>query len=151
MCALSIHKALPQDESAIREIAESAYSIYLDRMDKKPFPMLEDYAARINAGQAYVLDDGKGIQAFMVLVPQEDDIMLLDNVAVLPQCQNSGYGRALISWAEHIARDLGKKWVVLYTNEAMRENLRWYPRLGYADFEHRTENGYKRVYFRKAL
>lgn len=143
---------MPQDENAMREIAEAAYSIYLDRMDNKPFPMLlEDYAARIAAGQAYVLDDGNGVQAYMVLVPQDDDAMLLDNIAVRPQCQNSGYGRVLMSWAEYVARDQGKKWIILYTNEAMRENLDWYPRLGYVDYEHKIENGYKRVYFRKRL
>ncbi len=151
MRASSIRKALPQDEKAIREIAEAAYGIYLERMDKKPAPMLEDYAARIAAGQAYALDDGKCVQAFMVLVPQDGETMLLDNIAVRPQCQKSGYGMALMSRAEHIARDASKKWIILYTNEAMRENLAWYPRLGYEDFEHRTENGYRRAYFRKAL
>ncbi len=73
MRASSIRKALPQDEKAIREIAEAAYGIYLERMDKKPAPMLEDYAARIAAGQAYALDDGKCVQAFMVLVPQDGE------------------------------------------------------------------------------
>ncbi len=88
----------------------------------------------------------------MVLVPQDGETMLLDNIAVRPQCQKSGYGRALMSWAEHIAGDAGKKWIILYTIEAMRENLAWYPRLGLCeDFEHRTENGYRRAYFRKAL
>lgn len=151
MCALSIHKALPQDESSMREIAEAAFSIYLDRMDRKPFPMLDDYAARIEAGQAYILDDGRGIQAYMVLVPGDDDSMLLDNIAVRPKCQKSGYGKTLMAWAEQIARDSGKKRIILYTNEAMRENLPWYAALGYSDFERRLENGYRRIYFCKEL
>ena len=40
MRASSIRKALPQDEKAIREIAEAAYGIYLERMDKKPAPKI---------------------------------------------------------------------------------------------------------------
>ena len=151
MCALSIHRALAGDERAIRDIADSAYAIYLDRMDKKPFPMLDDYALRIADGQAYVLDDSHGVQGYMVLVPQEDDTLLLDNIAVRPESQKAGYGRMLASWAEQIARDLGKKWIVLYTNEVMRENLQWYPRLGYEEFDRREEKGYSRVYFRKKV
>lgn len=151
MSVLIIRRALPRDEVSIREIAIGAYSVYHDRMDRKPFPMLEDYAARIGAGQAYVLEDGADIQGYIILVSLSHDTLLLDNMGVRPDCQGFGHGRFLVSWAERLGKTTNKKWIVLYTNEAMRENLTWYRRLGYAISGRRVENGYRRIYFRKQL
>ena len=58
-------------------------------------------------------------------------------------------GRALIGFAERRARDLGLGSVELYTNALMTENLRYYPRLGYVEYDRRSEHGFDRVYFRK--
>jgi hypothetical protein len=41
--------------------------------------------------------------------------------------------------------------VELYTNALMTENLRYYPRLGYVEYDQRRENGFDRVYFRKMV
>ncbi len=46
---------------------------------------------------------------------------------------------------------LGLPEVSLYTNEAMVENLRLYPRLGFVETGRRVEDGYRRVFFRKSL
>lgn len=146
-----IRKARPEDAEALREIAESAYSIYLPRMDRKPFPMLDDYAARIAAGHAHVLEDKAGIQGYVVVLPLDDGSMMLDNIAARPDRQKRGYGRALAAHAEKIAREHGASLMRVYTNEAMWENLEWYPRLGYEEYERKVENGYRRVYLRKKL
>lgn len=89
-----IRKAIPQDEKRIRDIADASYSIYLERMDRKPFPMLDDYATHIVNGTIFVLEDDKDIQGYVVLLPAEDGTLLLDNVAVDANCQKRGYGRA---------------------------------------------------------
>jgi hypothetical protein len=39
----------------------------------------------------------------------------------------------------------------LYTNEAMTENLDYYPRRGYRETHRATQDGYQRVFFSKAL
>jgi hypothetical protein len=39
----------------------------------------------------------------------------------------------------------------LYTNEAMTENLGYYPRRGYTETHRARDEGVSRVFFRKAL
>ncbi len=41
--------------------------------------------------------------------------------------------------------------VRLYTNEAMAENLTYYPRHGYRETHRATQDGYRRVFFTKAV
>ena len=71
-----------------------------------------------------------------------------DDTAAIREVVDSS---ALIDFAERRARELGLPAVTLYTNEAMVENLRLYPRLGFVETERRVEDGYRRVFFRKAL
>jgi ribosomal protein S18 acetylase RimI-like enzyme len=39
----------------------------------------------------------------------------------------------------------------LYTNVKMARNIGWYERLGFVETRRGVENGFERVYFRKAL
>ena len=43
-------------EGALARIVAQAYEIYVPRLGKKPGPMLDDYAARIAAGEAFVVE-----------------------------------------------------------------------------------------------
>lgn len=56
--------------------------------------MIDRYLER---GTMYVLDDN-GIKAECVVTIENDDILEIKNIAVLPECQGIGYGRALIEW-----------------------------------------------------
>ena len=147
----TVRKAEQADREAMENIAQAAYALYVPRMDRKPFPMLDDYGAHIAAGAAYVLEDGDGIRGYIVLLAADDGALLLDNVAVDPSAQKCGYGRKLLEFAEAVARERGLGRIILYTNEAMRENLAWYPKMGYAVTGHVEEKGYKRVYFEKKV
>lgn len=146
----NIRLAKPPDRDAIQEIADNAYAIYLPRMDRKPFPMLDDYAAHIAAGRVYILENAGGIVAYMVLI-EEDGRIWLDTIGIMPDSQGKGYGRALVNQAENLARQKGYKRINLYTNEAMRENLTLYPHLGYKETHRAVQNGYHRVFFEKNL
>ena len=70
---------------------------------------------------------------------------------MFPDRQGCGIGRALIAHVEEEARRLGLNAVELYTNEKMTENLGLYSRLGYIETGRRNEDGFNRVFFRKAL
>lgn len=146
-----IWKAVASDEQKIRECAELAYARYVPLIGRKPAPMVADFADQIGAGQVYVstTDEG-GFQGFIVFHP-EGEHFLLENVAVLPDCAGRGIGKALIAFCESEARASGKRAVHLYTNEKMEENLLIYPRLGYSERDRRSEDGFNRVYFEKAL
>jgi GNAT superfamily N-acetyltransferase len=94
--------------------------------------MTADYAQAVRDGQAWAaLEDGQ-IVGFAVIIAQRG-YLLLDNVAVLPAAQGRGIGARLLALAEEQARGLGLREIRLYTNEAMTENLAYYPRHGYAE------------------
>lgn len=112
--------------------------------------MLADYGALIEAGELKLLEEAGRPVALIVLRPEED-ALFVENIAVDPQAQGKGYGRALLAFAEDEARRLGLTAIRLYTNAAMTENLAYYPRLGFRETDRREEDGYNRVFFEKRV
>jgi ribosomal protein S18 acetylase RimI-like enzyme len=147
---MRIRQAVSGDASAVSAVVEAAYSLYIARIGRPPAPMTADYGALIAAGEVWVGDQDDSIVGALVIRPA-GDVLELENVAVDPARQGLGYGRMLIAFAEQQALELGLGAVDLYTNEAMVENLGLYPRLGYVEIGRRLDDGYRRVYFRKAL
>lgn len=146
-----IRAARATDTAAIEAIVDAAYSTYVERIGKPPGPMLDDYAARIDAGLVCVLEDAEGtVAAIIVLIPKTDHL-LLDNVAVRPDRQGNGLGRALIAFAEAEARRLGFAELRLYTHEKMTENIALYARLGFVETGRGQQAGYARVFMRKRI
>ena len=113
--------------------------------------MLDDYAALIADGAVSVVEEaGEEIAALIVLLPKPDHL-LLDNIAVRPDRQGRGFGRALIEHAEHEARRRGFREIRLYTHEKMTENIALYTRIGFAETGRGHDSGYDRVFMAKAL
>lgn len=139
-----------QDRSAVEDVVQRAYAHYVSRIGKPPGPMLDDYAALIADGRVNVIEQGGAMRAIVVLIPQED-ALLLDNVAVVPEAQGSGLGRTMLQFAERSALEAGYRCIRLYTNEAMTENIALYLRLGYVETHRAEEHGLKRVYMVKTL
>lgn len=150
MSVAATRLALPADRARLEEIVEAAYSPYLERMNRPPAPMVDDYAHRIAAGQAHVLEDAGEIVGLLVLEPGCDHL-LLDNIAVDPACHGRGFGRQLMTFAETEARRQGYERIELYTNEVMLENIALYRRLGYVEVKRVQVAGYDRVYLHKAV
>lgn len=150
MTAHRIRLATATDLAAIERIVHDAYLHYVDRIGATPGPMRDDYRVRIARREAYVLEDGQGIHAVLVLV-REPACLLLDNVAVSPNAQGRGYGRELMQWAEIAARQAGYLKIRLYTQESMTENLCIYQRYGYVETHRVEEIGLKRVFMEKTL
>jgi ribosomal protein S18 acetylase RimI-like enzyme len=145
-----IRQAESGDVAAITAVVEAAYASYVPRIGREPAPMKADYVALVSAGEVWVGVLDERVVGVLVIRPG-DDSLELENVAVEPGAQGRGYGRALIGLAEERARELGLPAVTLYTNEAMAENLRLYPQLGYVETGRGIEDGYRRVYFEKRL
>ncbi|HEY9549929.1 MAG TPA: GNAT family N-acetyltransferase [Kiloniellaceae bacterium] len=145
-----IRAARLADRARIEAIVEAAYRPYLQRMNRKPAPMVDDYAARIAAGQTHVLEQDGAIVGILVLEPG-DSFLLLDNIAVNPGHHGTGLGRRLMDFAEEEARRRGYAAIELYTNEVMIENIARYQHLGYIETKRVRVAGYDRVYLRKAL
>lgn len=149
--ATIIRAARTEDLPIISDIVERAYGVYLPRMDRKPFPMLEDYGARLAEGQLSVLEADERVRGYIVLIPRADGFLLLDNIGVDPDRQRRGRGSELLKFAEREAARMELQRIVVYTNEAMIENPPWYQKYGYIITGRRLENGYRRIYFEKGL
>ncbi len=145
-----IRLADADDLSAIEAIVDAAYGHYIARIGRKPGPMLDDYARLIGACRVHVLERGNAIKGMLVLIP-EPATMLLDNIAVAPDVQGAGVGRALMRFAETTARDRGYDAIRLYTHVTMTENLALYARAGYVETHRGEEKGLDRVYMTKRL
>lgn len=143
-------RARPEEAAAVRDLVRAAYAKYIPRLGREPAPMLDDYAARIAAGQTWVLEQDGGLIGVLVL---EDgpEALLLYNIAVVPMAQGKGIARRLIAFTEAEARRRGHARLRLYTNEKMVENVAMYPRLGFTETHRGDEAGHRRVYFEKRL
>jgi N-acetylglutamate synthase-like GNAT family acetyltransferase len=147
---LEIRPATSADVDAIRQLVRDAYAVYVPRIGREPAPIGADYEALVADGAVSVARDEDRIVGVLVLRPRPDSL-LLENVAVTPAEQGRGVGRALITFGEQRARELGLPKVALYTNAQMTENLSLYPALGYLEVDRRRDGGFERVFFEKAI
>jgi GNAT superfamily N-acetyltransferase len=148
--AVLIRTAKQSNRAAVEAIVRAAYSVYIERIGKRPGPMLDDYERRIAEKAVHVLEADGDILAIIVLLPRPAHL-LLDNVAVHPTRQGQGLGRRLIDFAEDEAIRLGLAELRLYTHAAMAENIALYARLGFVETGRGCEAGYDRVFMSKRL
>ena len=147
---LTVRRAEMSDVAALGAIANEAYRDYVPRIGRQPAPMTADYAEAVRGGLAWAaVRDGEVVGLLVLAV--KPDHLLLENVAVLPSAQGCGIGARLLALAEDQARELGRDEIRLYTNEAMTENLVYYPKHGYAETHRAEQDGFRRVFFRKRL
>jgi len=145
-----IRLAQAQEAVLLREIVRAAYHRYVAPIGMEPAPMTDDYGTRIARHQAWVLEDAGAVVGVLVL-EERPECFLLDNVAVRPSRQGSGYGRALLDFAEAEARGRGWAKITLYANALMLENIAIYQARGYVETDRRREKGFDRVYMEKQL
>jgi N-acetylglutamate synthase-like GNAT family acetyltransferase len=148
--AFTIRPAGPSDACSMQDIASKAYQRYVNRIGRKPRPMTADYDRIAESGHAWVAEEDGRVVGLLVLNPAGDH-MLLENVAVAPHAQGLGVGARLLEVAEEQARAHELREVRLYTNEAMVENLAYYPRRGYHETHRSSQDGFRRVFFSKTI
>ncbi|MGH2585578.1 MAG: GNAT family N-acetyltransferase [Dehalococcoidia bacterium] len=132
------------------ELVDAAYRHYVERIGMIPGPMTDDYEAVIRNYHVTVAEQEGAIVGVIVL-HVTDEGFLIDNVAVHPSHHGKGLGRALLELAEAEARRAGFDSVYLYTHEKMTENLALYSRIGYVEYDRRSEGAFSLVYMRKRL
>ena len=150
MAESSTRPATPRDVEVLAGLAHDAYQHYTARIGRPPAPMTADYAAAVDDGVVWVAESAGRVVGFVVLL-DADDHLLLENVAVDPRAQGQGVGARLLALAEEEAGRRGHRRIELYTNEAMTENLDYYPRKGYVETHRGEQDGYRRVFFTKML
>lgn len=144
--------ARPDEAEAVGALVEAAFSRHIAAVGQRPAPMDDDHAARIARGEQYVADGDKpGTLAASIVLVEQDGYLVVNNVAVAPDRQRQGHGRALLTFAEDEARRRGLPEIRLHTHARMADNLIMYPRLGYVEAGRETQGGFDRVLFVKAL
>jgi N-acetylglutamate synthase-like GNAT family acetyltransferase len=145
-----LRRATGDDIDAIEGLITESFGKYVERIGKPPAPMLADYAGLLDTSRIWVLERRDAVIAVLV-TQHHGDHLLLDTVAVAPGAQGGGHGRRLLERAERDATEQGLSEVRLVTNEAMTENLVFYPRHGYRETGRAIQDGYRRVFFSKSL
>ena len=150
MMAYSFRPAAAPDASKVAELVDAAYGHYVERIGVLPGPMTEDYAEVIGTRRVTVAEQHGAVVGVIVLAVT-DEGFLVDNVAVHPGHRGRGLGRALLEFAEAEARRAGFDSIYLYTHEKMTENLALYAKIGYLEYERRSQGAFSLVYLRKQL
>jgi ribosomal protein S18 acetylase RimI-like enzyme len=146
----SLRPATAADAPGVAALVQAAYGHYVERIGMLPGPMTEDYAEVIRERQVTVAERDGAVVGVLVLAVT-DEGFLVDNVAVHPDHRGTGLGRALLELAEAEARRAGFDSIYLYTHEQMTENLALYSRIGYVEYDRRSEGDFSRVFLRKPL
>jgi ribosomal protein S18 acetylase RimI-like enzyme len=150
MVETALRRASADDLPAIKELVDAAYTKYIERIGRPPAPMVQDYGQLLTTSRVWVIDCGTTLVGLLV-TEDKGDHLFLDVIAVAPDTQGSGFGRKLMDRAELDAAEQGLTEVRLYTNQAMTENLTFYPKLGYRETGRGGQDGYRRVFYTKTL
>jgi ribosomal protein S18 acetylase RimI-like enzyme len=147
-----LRRADAADAPALQRIASAAYSPYLPRMGgQRPGPLDADYAAAVADCETWVACVEGTPVGYLVLADDGSDVLVLDNVAVLPSHHGRGIGRELLELAEARASARGLTRIRLFTHVTMVENQALYERIGYAETHRLTEGAITRVFYEKVL
>lgn len=151
-----ISQATHTDIPTIARIVESAYSKFIPRIGKPPAPMMTDYNSPEFSDALYVLKHDSQVVGAISLLPAAEErgqeaSMAIDCIVVDQAMQGRGYGRMLMAFAESAARRKGYDAITLYTNEKMVENVTMYKKMGFEEIARKSEHGFDRVFFRKAI
>lgn len=131
MSTWTLRRAEPADATGLASCLDAAYARYENRISDLP-PMSEDCTGEIARNQVWlaVLEDQ--IVGALVLAT-DDGYLKLANLAVRPEYNGKGIGRALIALSESEAAKQGFGERRLNTHVAMPENVRLYSRLGWRE------------------
>ena len=135
-------RAEPDDVAAVRRCVEDAYAMYMPRLGFPPAPMGVDYEVLQGRGELFVISDPP---VGTITLTMKGPDLWINNLAVRPERQGQGLGRALIAFAEAEASARKATSLRLYTNELMTENVAFYLAFGFREIGRRVEGPYRRV------
>jgi len=146
----ALRRAGPDDAGSIARLVHRAYSKWIPVIGREPKPMKADYQHAVRDHEVWVLDGERGVIAVLEMIPAHDHV-LVENVAVEPAVQGHGIGRRLMAYAEAEAKRRGLGEVRLFTNERFVDDLRFYDRLGYEEFDRRPYGDSQLVFLAKRV
>ena len=133
MRANQLRRATSSDARAVRDLSRAAYARWVPLIGREPLPMTADYDRAIASHIIDLFEEGGQLLALIEMIEQEDHL-LVENIAVRPDQQGKGLGDWLLRHAEGIARSLDLEETRLYTNAAFISNLAFYTKRGYEEY-----------------
>jgi N-acetylglutamate synthase-like GNAT family acetyltransferase len=146
----ALRAATDADAAEVATLVDDAYAHWVERLGTVPRPMTEDYAEVIRERRVTVAESDGAIVGVLVL-DVTDEGFVIDNVAVHPSVRGTGLGRTLLELAESEARRAGFNSIYLYTHEKAGDNIALYSRIGYVEYDRRSERDFSIVFMRKRL
>jgi ribosomal protein S18 acetylase RimI-like enzyme len=144
----TIRLAQPGEAAAIRAVARDAYARWTPRLGRESSPMRWNYSKLVAEGRVWALEVERRIVGFIDL-RDDQDVLGIANIAVVPAEQGKGHGTRLVAFAEEEAERRGHRELRLYVNALMTENIELYEQLGFSEVERfRRGEGDDRVYLR---
>jgi predicted N-acetyltransferase YhbS len=148
---MEIRTATEADIPVIVQCVNEAFEGYIPAVGKKPAPMLLDYRKVIQEDFAFVAVVDGTVGGIASVRDTNDDYMWLDVLAVFRKHKGLGLGKALIRHAEALIVENGKPECRIYTNAKFEDSIEIYKYLGYAEYQRKHEDGYDRVFLKRAL
>ena len=136
MTTSSLRRATKADVAIIRALTRAAYAKWVPLIGREPLPMTADYAVAVEAHRIDLLEGEDGVIGLVETVPGADHL-LIENLAIRPDCQGRGLGDRLLRHVETLARDGKFGEIRLYTNARFEANLAFYAKRGFAEYERR--------------
>ena len=127
----TVRRAKARDSNELSRCIDAAYSIYSDSIVDLP-DVSAGIADAIKRNRVWVAVAGQQIVGGMVLVVHVTHLVL-ENIAVHPECSGMGVGKALLEQAETDCVQFGLAEIRLSTHEDMPQNVAIYSRLGWIE------------------
>jgi molybdopterin-guanine dinucleotide biosynthesis adapter protein len=148
---ISLRRAEKADAAAVRQLTRDVYAKWIPIIGREPMPMGTDFEKAIENHRIDLFEEDGKLAALVEMIPFATHLFI-ENLAVAEAKQGKGLATQLLLHAEQVARDLGLPEVQLATNQAFADNLAFYSKRGYEEYESRPfALGGIGVRFRKAV
>ena len=128
--ALSFRRANESEALLIQEIVCAAYAKWISVIGREPTPMTADFNKAILMHDFDLAIFDEEVSGLIETCWRADHLWI-ENVAVHPNRQKIGIGRALLALAERKATQAGLREIRLQTNKAFGSNIALYRAQGY--------------------
>lgn len=149
---IRIERATPDDAGEILTVQRAAFvseAIVYGNADMPPLTQsLEQLRAELSAGTGWVARAGARVVG-AIRVQDTADLLLIGRIAVAPDMQGAGVGRALLAAAES---ESSAPHAELFTGSLSEANLRLYQDCGYRITQRvDQDDGTQQIFLRKKL
>ena len=148
---MEIRRAVIEDLADVFTCNVNAFKGYITLINRAPAPMMTDFSVELKNNGLFVACEGDRLLGFALIQDGEEDFMWLDVLAVNPEYQGQGVGRALLDFTQRFILEHGKTECRLNTNVKFERTLGIYLRYGFEIYDTPVVHGYERHYLKKKL